>query len=131
MPKIVLAIAIQVKFDNPSVFVHANCVYAAGRPYCVSCCVILASKGYPVKYENGFDIALPAPQEDTEIYVAGAKLVQGKLKSAGGRVLGVTAIADTLQEAIDKAYHAADSVKFENGYCRRDIGKRALQAAMK
>ena len=96
-----------------------------------ACCVILASKGYPVKYENGFDIALPAPQEDTEIYVAGAKLVQGKLKSAGGRVLGVTAIADTLQEAIDKAYHAADSVKFENGYCRRDIGKRALQAATK
>lgn len=90
-----------------------------------ACCVILASKGYPVKYESGFEIVLPKT-DDGVIYVAGAKKDGDKLLSAGGRVLGVTATAPTLQEAIDKAYALTSKVKFDNGYCRKDIGKRAL-----
>lgn len=90
-----------------------------------ACCVILASKGYPVKYENGFKIVLPETDEGV-IYVAGAKKEGENLLSAGGRVLGVTATAPTLQEAVDKAYELTGKVKFENGYCRKDIGKRAL-----
>lgn len=90
-----------------------------------ACCVILASKGYPVKYESGFEIVLPET-DDGVIYVAGAKKDGDKLLSAGGRVLGVTATAPTLKEAIDKAYDLTSKVKFENGYCRKDIGRRAL-----
>lgn len=90
-----------------------------------ACCVILASKGYPVKYESGFKIVLPETDEGV-IYVAGAKKEGENLLSAGGRVLGVTATAPTLQEAVDKAYELTGKVKFENGYCRKDIGKRAL-----
>ena len=65
---------------------------------------------------------------DSYIYVAGAKMADGQLVSAGGRVLGVTAVAPTLQEAINKSYALTDRVGFPNGYCRRDIGARALQA---
>ncbi len=96
-----------------------------------ACCVIIASKGYPVKYESGFEIILPEKAHDTDIFVAGAKLKDGKLLSAGGRVLGVTAVADTLENAISKAYVQADKVVFENGFCRRDIGQRALAAFRK
>ena len=96
-----------------------------------ACCVIIASKGYPVKYESGFEIKLPEKTSDTDIYVAGAKLSDGKLLSAGGRVLGVTAIADGLEEAIQKAYEHTQKVEFENGFYRHDIGKRALAALKK
>ena len=64
---------------------------------------------------------------DGEIYIAGAKLDDGVLKTAGGRVLGATAVADNLQTAIDKAYKLADSISFENKYFRTDIGKKALK----
>lgn len=90
-----------------------------------ACCVILASKGYPTRYENGFEIVLPQTDEGV-IYVAGAKKDGDRLLSAGGRVLGVTAIAPTLEEAVHKAYKLTEKVKFDNGYCRKDIGKRAL-----
>lgn len=92
-----------------------------------ACCVVLASNGYPKKYESGYPITIPADL-DAEVYVAGAKLDGGVLKTSGGRVLGVTALGDTLEEAIEKAYAQAANVKFENAYCRRDIGARALQA---
>ena len=91
-----------------------------------ACCVIIASKGYPVKYENGFEIILPQTDENGVVYVAGAKKDNKKLLSAGGRVLGVTATASTLKEAVDKAYELTAKVKFDNGFCRSDIGKRAL-----
>ncbi len=91
-----------------------------------ACCVVLASKGYPVKYESGFPITLPPPEENREIYVAGAALKDGQLFSHGGRVLGVVAVEDTLRGAVDGAYDYADRVTFENGFCRRDIGARAL-----
>lgn len=91
-----------------------------------ACCVILASKGYPVKYESGYEIVLPETKEDEVIYVAGAKKDGDRLLSSGGRVLGVTAVAGELKEAIDKAYSLTEKVKFDNGFCRKDIGKRAL-----
>ncbi len=92
-----------------------------------ACCVILASNGYPQKYENGFEITLPKTY-DGEIYVAGAKLENGVLKTAGGRVIGATALGDDLQNAINNAYVLADKIEFKNKYFRTDIGKRALKA---
>ncbi len=89
-----------------------------------ACCVVMASDGYPQKYESGFEIKMPA---DKNIYVAGAKLSDGKLLTAGGRVLGVTETAPTLKEAIDKAYETVKTVSFDNAYYRSDIGKRALE----
>ena len=90
-------------------------------------CVILASKGYPGAYEKGFPIEIPADL-DAEVYVAGAKTQDGRLVTAGGRVLGVTALGKDLPEALDRAYGAVKRVRFENAYYRRDIGARALAA---
>ena len=93
-----------------------------------TCCVVMASKGYPEKYDTGFEINIPAGTEAT-VYVAGAKLTSSaKLVTGGGRVLGVTASADNLKTAIDKAYKAAEKISFENAYYRKDIGKKALMA---
>ena len=92
-----------------------------------ACCVIMASKGYPEKYENGFEIVIPEEISDS-VYVAGAKLSDGQLLSAGGRVLGVTAIAPTLKEAIDSAYSKVSTIKFDNAFYRKDIGQKALKA---
>jgi len=91
-----------------------------------ACCVIMASEGYPRKYETGFPILLP--ENSNQIYVAGAKTKDGILVTGGGRVLGVTEIGDTLAEAIEKAYETVKTVKFENAYYRNDIGKKALAA---
>jgi len=93
-----------------------------------ACCVILASKGYPEKYDKGFAMTLPATKDNEAIYIAGAKLEDGVLKTNGGRVLGATATAPTLKEAIAAAYDLADRIHFDNAYCRRDIGQRALAA---
>ena len=92
-----------------------------------ACCVMIASKGYPEKYEKGFPISLPVPAEGEHIYVSGAKRQGDTRVSAGGRVLGMTAIAPTLAQAVERAYALAEKVSFENGYYRRDIGKRALK----
>ncbi len=89
-------------------------------------CVVMASCGYPQKYDSGFDLIIDKSVEDS-VYIAGAKAVDGVLKTAGGRVLGVTATADTLSEAIEKAYKKVDFVKFENSFYRKDIGKKALE----
>lgn len=91
-------------------------------------CVVMASKGYPSKYETGFEITMPA---DKNIYVAGAKIQDGVLKTSGGRVLGVTEVADTLEEAISAAYETVKAVNFENAYYRKDIGKKALAVKVK
>ena len=96
-----------------------------------ACCVIVASKGYPVKYESGFPIVLPETDSKSDIFVAGAKVQDDKLLSAGGRVLGVTAVSDTLESAIEKAYALTEKVEFENGFYRKDIGQRALKALKK
>ncbi len=92
-----------------------------------ACCVIVASKGYPLSYEKGFEISIPEQLRD-RVYVAGAKLDNGQLLSSGGRVLGVTELANTLPEAIEKAYADVEKISFANAYYRRDIGKRALEA---
>ena len=93
-----------------------------------ACCVVLASAGYPTHYEKGYPITLPAEPKDTCIYIAGAARKNGQLITNGGRVLGAVAVADTLPQAIDRAYALADAIHFENAYCRRDIGQRALAA---
>ena len=94
-----------------------------------ACCVIMASDGYPQKYEKGYEISLPSPMPaDVQIYVAGARLAGGELLTSGGRVLGVTAVASDLRSAVSKAYGAVGNVVFENAFYRRDIGQRALRA---
>ena len=90
-------------------------------------CVVMASKGYPQKYESGFEITA---DDDVmkDVYVAGAKLSDGKLLTAGGRVLGVTALGNCLSCALNNAYEKVNKVHFDNAFYRKDIGKRALQA---
>lgn len=90
-------------------------------------CVIMASAGYPEKYQSGYEIKIDPSVKD-KVYVAGAKLDGDKLLTAGGRVLGVTAIGDTLEEALSLAYKNVGLVSFENAYFRHDIGHRALLA---
>ena len=92
-----------------------------------ACCVILASDGYPQKYQSGFEMTI-APEALPHAFVAGAKLADGKLLTSGGRVIGLTAVEDTLPQAIEKAYRLTGMVHFENAYCRRDIGARAMKA---
>ena len=92
-----------------------------------ACCVIMASDGYPEHYEKGFAITMPA-ETAAHTYVAGAKLTDGKLLTNGGRVLGVTATAQDLRSAVEKAYTMVQSVQFDNAFYRHDIGQRALKA---
>ena len=92
-----------------------------------ACCVVLASAGYPASYGKGYEISIPADVLP-HVFVAGAAEKDGKLVTSGGRVLGVTAMADSLADAQRKAYAMADRIQFENKYCRRDIGARALRA---
>ncbi len=92
-----------------------------------ACCVVMASDGYPGKYETGYEIKIAHEVADS-VYVAGAKLDNGVLKTAGGRVLGVTATAETLEKAIAEAYKKVEKVTFANAYARSDIGQKALKA---
>lgn len=92
-----------------------------------ACCVVLASKGYPVSYESGFPIELPETKANESIFVAGAEEKEGKLFSHGGRVLGAVAVEKDLKTAVSSAYALADRIRFENGFMRRDIGQRALK----
>ena len=93
-----------------------------------ACCVVLASDGYPQKYQTGYEITLPQTQKGEHIFVAGARQEGGKLLTAGGRVLGAVATASDLKTAVKRAYALADKIHFENAYARRDIGARALKA---
>ena len=92
-----------------------------------ACCVVVASAGYPTAYEKGFPITMT---EETArcTYVAGAALKDGQMVTSGGRVLGVTATAPTLKEAIAASYKLVEGVQFEKAYYRRDIGQKALAA---
>ncbi|HIU34004.1 MAG TPA: phosphoribosylamine--glycine ligase [Candidatus Pullichristensenella excrementigallinarum] len=93
------------------------------------CCVILASGGYPEHYEKGKVIDLGRAEETAQVFHSGTALdSQGHLVTAGGRVLGVTFVSDTLKHAIEGAYRAADQIQFEGRHLRRDIGARALKA---
>ena len=90
-------------------------------------CVIMASAGYPEAYEKGYEIKI-APSVIDSVYVAGAVLDGERLLTAGGRVLGVTAVKDNLREAVAEAYKRVELVTFDNAFYRKDIGKRALNA---
>ncbi len=93
-----------------------------------ACCVVMASDGYPTAYKSGYEITVDEGAEGT-VYYAGAKLSEeGKLLTAGGRVLGAVATADTLGDAVKAAYKLTESIHFENAYKRSDIGARALAA---
>lgn len=99
---------INVKFNNKS-----------------ACCVIMASGGYPEKYETGYEINIPKDIE-AQIYIAGAKEKEGKLYTSGGRVLAVSTTADTLKQAIEKAYKEVEKISFKNAHYRKDIGAKCL-----
>ncbi len=92
-----------------------------------ACCVIMASEGYPTAYQKGFPITVPEEIWD-KVYVAGAKQENGQLLTNGGRVLGATCVADSLENAISGAYKLVETISFENAYFRHDIGKKALNA---
>ena len=92
-----------------------------------ACCVVMASAGYPQKYTTGYELEIAEDVADA-VYVAGAKLSDGKLLTGGGRVLGVTAVSNDLPSAIREAYRRVENVHFENAFYRHDIGARALQA---
>lgn len=91
-----------------------------------TCCLVLASKGYPKAYEKGFPITWSS-KESEDIFVAGAKLLNNNLVTNGGRVLGITKRGSTLKEAIEKAYNAAENINFDNKYYRSDIGYKAIK----
>lgn len=92
-----------------------------------SCCVVLASKGYPGKLENqGAVILVPEEKPGVIAYHAGTKLEKDGLTARGGRVLGITAVADTLEQAVSKAYAAVPDYLFYEAHYRTDIGKTAL-----
>ncbi len=90
-------------------------------------CVVMASEGYPAKYQSGFELKID-PDVADKVYVAGARLEEGVLKTAGGRVLGVTDTADSLEAALKKAYENVKKVTFQNAFWRNDIGAKALKA---
>ncbi len=92
-----------------------------------ACCVIMASEGYPVKYEKGFELNISEKIAD-KVYVAGAAIKENKLVTNGGRVLGATAVADDLKTAINDAYLLVKQITFTNAYYRKDIGAKALKA---
>ncbi len=92
-----------------------------------ACCVIMASAGYPTAYEKGYEMTIPDSIWE-HVYVAGAAQKDGKLVTNGGRVLGATAVADTLSQAIEDAYGMVKTIHFENAYYRSDIGAKALKA---
>jgi phosphoribosylamine--glycine ligase len=90
-------------------------------------CVVMASKGYPEAYPKGEEIAsLDLKQKDTFVFHAGTKKEGNKILTNGGRVLGVTALGDTLSSAISNAYSAAEKIHWQNKYYRKDIGKKGL-----
>ena len=92
-------------------------------------CVVMAAGGYPGRYENGKVIeglAKAGQHKDVVVFHAGTKLQDDTIVTNGGRVLGVTAIGDTVQEAIGKAYKAAEEISWDGCYYRKDIGRKAL-----
>ena len=93
-------------------------------------CVVMASGGYPGSYEKGKVITgleKAANLEDVVVFQAGTKTVDGKIVTNGGRVLGVTAMGNSVKEAKQRAYQAVDSIEFEGAYCRRDIADKAIK----
>jgi phosphoribosylamine--glycine ligase len=93
-----------------------------------ACCVVLASGGYPLAYKTGKEIVLGPLGKDTYLFHAGTRREHATLLTAGGRVLNVVATADTLQEAVAKAYLGVETIEFDGMQYRTDIGQSALKA---
>lgn len=91
-----------------------------------ACCVVMASGGYPNEYEKGYEIKIGKISENSIVYIAGAKRKDDKLITNGGRVLGLTAIDDTLEGAVSEAYDNIEKISFKKAYYRKDIGSKAL-----
>lgn len=91
-------------------------------------CVIMASGGYPVKYEKGKEIIGLDRKFDDEVMIfhAGTKYAEGKFVTNGGRVLGVTALGDNIEDSVNRAYRAVGKITFDGAYYRKDIGYKAL-----
>ena len=92
-----------------------------------ACCVIMASNGYPVSYKKGYEMTIPSDVKE-RVFIAGAKKENGVLKTNGGRVLGITNIANSLEEAIKMSYNDVEKISFEGATYRHDIGQKALKA---
>lgn len=91
-------------------------------------CVVVAAGGYPKSYRKGDEITgLEDAKEYAVVFHAGTKLAEGKTVSAGGRVLGVTAMGEDIKNAIENAYKAVDKIHFADCFSRRDIGYRAMK----
>jgi phosphoribosylamine--glycine ligase len=95
-------------------------------------CVVASSSGYPSSYQTGFPISgldAAARLPDVQVFHSGSSVANGQLVTAGGRVLGVTAAAPSLEQALSRAYQALGEIQFQGMYYRRDIGHRALKKA--
>lgn len=103
---------------------ESNVCFADGA----ACCVIKASKGYPQSYEKGYKITDKTDKKKATVFYAGVAKNGNELVTSGGRVLGLTAVANDLQSAITAAYSEIDKVNFDNQFFRRDIGRKALEA---
>lgn len=92
-------------------------------------CVVMSSGGYPGKYETGKEITglNKIHDKNTMIFHAGTKKTGDKLMTAGGRVLGVTSLGDNIEKAMERAYHAVETIKFDRCFFRRDIGAKAIR----
>jgi phosphoribosylamine--glycine ligase len=86
--------------------------------------IVMASGGYPVKYKKGYEITGLENVRDACVYHAGTKLEDGKYMTNGGRVLGVTAVGDTLQDALNTAYDNVGKIAFKDAHFRTDIGRK-------
>lgn len=95
-----------------------------------ACCVVMASGGYPNEYEKGYEIKIGEISDNSIVYIAGAKRKDDKLITNGGRVLGLTAIDDTLEGAVSDAYDNIEKISFKKAYYRKDIGSKALISAL-
>ena len=93
-----------------------------------ACCVVMASEGYPVSYEKGFEISIPGGSLKNMFMSRGLRRKTVTSVTSGGRVLGVTATADTLSDAVKTAYSRVERIGFGNAFYRNDIGKKALDA---
>ncbi len=94
-----------------------------------TCCVVMASGGYPQSYDKGFPVSIGSLDSNVDVFHAGTKLDEkGELVTSGGRVLGVTARSGDLASAIEDAYANVKKISFEKAYYRNDIGRKALEA---
>ncbi len=117
-----------LEFLHACVFVNLDQMKPEWEPG-FACNIVIASGGYPDEYQTGFPITGIDEAEKVPgvvVFQAGTKMENGQLVTAGGRVLSVSAVGATLQEALDRAYQGCEKIKFEGAYFRRDIGAKAL-----